>query len=262
MARIRSLKPETAADKKLASFPIQVRYTFLLVLSRADDYGLLEAEPRQLVGDLYPHDADVTEEILQVWLEVLVQSKLLRWRNTRDGARVLEVVNWSRHQVIPRPGKPLLRDRLAPIDWNSPAQSEVDVRAVARTFPATDKKKLCAERDREVGKGSGKGNDAPVGAWPGEAFELYKAAVGIVPIPRLAKALKPAVDTYGWETVKPWFAAYCRSRPYQKRDGSIHGDDPRDDPTKAVRDTRFMSPEEFVKTIAIWRDRCAPLVKS
>jgi hypothetical protein len=106
------------------------------------------------------------------------------------------------------------------------------------------------------------GADAPnrEASWVDEAHTLYADAIGLVPHGRLGKALKPAVDAHGWPQVKRWFTAYCTTRPYQKRDGSFHGDRPGDKPEDAVKDTRFCSPEDFAGNLATWRERCSPMV--
>ncbi len=43
MARIRTIKPEFAGDEKMAKASRDARLTFLLVVSQADDAGLLAA---------------------------------------------------------------------------------------------------------------------------------------------------------------------------------------------------------------------------
>lgn len=284
MARIRSLKPETPADRTLAGCSFQARLTFLYVIARADDYGLLLAEPRQLLGELYPHDDDVNESRLLLWITELVNAGRLRWRVTLDGARVLEVVNWKKHQKVKNPGQPLLLNRLAPVDTPLPeilrqasGESPESLRQVSGDLGGAER-----EREREKGKGegrrervaavaangnlvesprktaSGKPDRAP--SWVDEARALYADAIGLVHPGRLGKALKPAVDAHGWPLVKRWFTAYCTTRPYQKRDGSFHGDRPGDKPEDAVKDTRFCSPEDFAGTLATWRERCSPMV--
>lgn len=100
MARIRSIKPEFAGDEKMAKVSRDARLTFLLVVSQADDAGLLAAAPRQILGTLYPLDESVTIELLEAWLAELLAIGRIRWRLTRDGARVIEVINWLKHQRI------------------------------------------------------------------------------------------------------------------------------------------------------------------
>lgn len=108
------MKPELPADKKLATISREARYTFVLTWTIADDDGLFRAEPRQLIGELYPHDPDVTETMLGTWLSELVKLGAIRWRSTKDGSRVGEIVNWEKHQAIKNRSKPFLANELAP----------------------------------------------------------------------------------------------------------------------------------------------------
>jgi hypothetical protein len=118
MARIRTLKPELPNDRKLAQLSISARFTFVLCITQADDSGLLRAEPREILGSLYPHDQNLTTETLEGWIAELVAGAFLRERRTMDGARVLEICNWKKHQKIDHPGKsrigPLAKDSRAP----------------------------------------------------------------------------------------------------------------------------------------------------
>jgi hypothetical protein len=103
MPRIRSVKPEIAGDAKLAALPADVRWTFLLCITQADDVGLLPGKPRALLGILYPNSDDVTEAKLARWLRVLVDAGLLAELTTADGAPLLHLANWSRHQQVDKP---------------------------------------------------------------------------------------------------------------------------------------------------------------
>jgi hypothetical protein len=88
VARIRSIHPDFPSDKKLAKVPRDARLAFVCCWCIADDAGLFRAEPRQLLGALFPHDHDVADSQLEAWLADLVSIGVLRWRQTRDGARV------------------------------------------------------------------------------------------------------------------------------------------------------------------------------
>ncbi len=115
MPRIRTIKPEIASDVKLASLSIAARYTFVLLISQADDEGLIAGAHRQLLGALYPHDDTVTPAQLLAWVEELVTVGLLRWRTTRDGAPVVEIANWNKHQRVDNKGRSQLTTVLVPL---------------------------------------------------------------------------------------------------------------------------------------------------
>jgi hypothetical protein len=128
VARIRTVKPELPQDVKLASCSRDARYTFVLLITQADDEGLIPGAHRQLLGLLYPHDDDVTAARLLEWVEELVAIGAIRWRATLDSAPVIELTNWSKHQRVDNKGrsslKPVLAE-LAAVRGESPQVAEV-----------------------------------------------------------------------------------------------------------------------------------------
>lgn len=108
MARIRSVKPEIRTDLTVGSWPIPVRYAWVLLWGYFDDQGRGRDDLRLLVADLFPLDRDVTEKRLNGWLNLMATSScdgaappLCRY--DVDGHRYLHAVKWSRHQRINRP---------------------------------------------------------------------------------------------------------------------------------------------------------------
>lgn len=124
MPRIRSLKPEIASDAKLASVSIAARYTFVLMITQADDAGLLPGAHRQILGTLYPLNDGVTIPALLGWIEELVGIGLVRWRATRDRIPVIQLVNWSKHQRIDNAGRSQLGALLAASPVDPPLESK------------------------------------------------------------------------------------------------------------------------------------------
>lgn len=125
MARIRTLKPEIASDAKLSKVSIEAAYTFVLMITQADDAGLLPGAHRQILGILYPLRETVTVPVLLGWIEELVSIGLVRWRVTRDGVPVVQLVNWSKHQRIDNAGRSQLAGLLADDD-GEPSESRGD----------------------------------------------------------------------------------------------------------------------------------------
>lgn len=260
------MKPETASDKKLARAAIESRYTFLLIISQADDYGLLLAEPRQLLGLLYPHDEEMTSARLDRHLRELVDLKMLQWRMTVDGARVLQVVNWKKHQVVQKPGKPTLLNSLAApgeeisvIPPTLNGQCLKIVGDVPENNSGGSLEKLGAERDRdrdrdrEKGKVVRKGKPRPPNdSWVARWHAIWADTIGEMPFGRFATALKPIWEKYG-DAATPWLATYCRFRPYQRVNGSFPSN-----PDESVKNLQFVTPEDFAKTIVFWRDYSEP----
>ncbi|MBA3852914.1 MAG: hypothetical protein C0503_00785 [Gemmatimonas sp.] len=127
MARIRTIKPEFADDEKLAKVSRDARLTFVLLITQADDYGLIPGSPRQLLGSLFPLDESVSTDMLRAWISELVSIGAVRWRSTVDGAPVVELTQWANHQKVDHPAKPVLRDKLAPAEAAASVQSREDV---------------------------------------------------------------------------------------------------------------------------------------
>jgi len=109
VARIRSIHPDFPSDKKLATVCRDARLTYVSCWCIADDAGLFRADPRQLIGQLFPYDGDVTEAQLEGWLVALVDLGLVRWHQTKHGARVGQIVNWPKRQKIDKPSKSFLQ---------------------------------------------------------------------------------------------------------------------------------------------------------
>lgn len=96
--------------------------------------------------------------------------------------------------------------------------------------------------------------------WLKAAGAIYAAEIGMPVYGRLGKALKPLIEQHGWLNVEKWWRCYCQNRPYLKRNGAIHGDEPGDGPHNLpAKDTRFVSPEDFVRTYQRWREECGPV---
>jgi hypothetical protein len=124
MPRIRTIKPEFATDEKLASVSRDARLTFVLLVTQSDDDGLVPGRIRQLLGALYPHDEDISAEILRGWLLELEQIGVVRWRVTFDDAPILEITNWSKHQRVDHKARSLLLNTLRPLATPSRESTE------------------------------------------------------------------------------------------------------------------------------------------
>ncbi len=156
MARIRSIKPELASKKKLAQVSRDARYTLCLLISQADDEGFIPGEHRQLLGSLYPHDTDVTDAMLEVWLTELASTKTIVFRQTEDGARVVQLVNWHKHQRVKNPSPSKISPTLLPLSVhppeNLPPSSPLEVGS---------RKGEGGSRKEEEGRGKEEGAGAP-----------------------------------------------------------------------------------------------------
>jgi hypothetical protein len=107
MARIRSVKPDLRTSMLVASWPVEVRYFFVLLWGYLDDRGRGLDVPKQIAGDCFPYDEKVTAAKVDGWLTLMGrgldggEGPVCRY--TVGGKRYLHCVNWREHQ---RPNRP------------------------------------------------------------------------------------------------------------------------------------------------------------
>lgn len=194
MPRIRSLKPELVSDVKLASVSRDARYTFILMITQADDAGLLAGAHRQLLGALYPLDEDVTIGVLLAWIEQLVAVGLVRWLATRDGVPVLQITNWTKHQRIDNAGRSQLGALLAESPRELPNLAELRREPPRGLDPASDPRGL-DHRPPTTDLGSPVITDVSVSD---AACVLSRAANrGLAEHPKQPQAMPPIIATGG-----------------------------------------------------------------
>jgi hypothetical protein len=116
--RIRTVKPEIVSDEKIAKLSRGAECTWYRLISQSDDYGFQLGGVRRLLGTLYPISDEVTPDVLSEWISELADAGMIRHRATVQGTPVIEIVNWSKHQKVDKPGKPILRDQIAELSGN------------------------------------------------------------------------------------------------------------------------------------------------
>ncbi len=104
MPRIRSIKPDFWADDKLGPLDPLTRLVFLGLISLADDAGRLIDAAKLLDGQLFPF----TDDTCSVALERLAELGVVVRYASPSGQRLIQIVNWSRHQKIDRPNRQTL----------------------------------------------------------------------------------------------------------------------------------------------------------
>lgn len=109
MARIRSIKPEIRTSEKVNSWPVEIRYFWILLWGYVDDFGKGRDNAKLIVADTYPLDDDVTAADVSGWLDVLERSGVIV-RYTVAGTNYLAVTNWSEHQRPSHPAKSVIPD--------------------------------------------------------------------------------------------------------------------------------------------------------
>lgn len=102
MSRIRTVKPEFWSHPKVTAVSRDARLLFLGMLNEVDDEGRVRYIPKRLAGVVFPEDDDVDGPQVDRWSDELEHIGLI-CRYEVDGARLLQVVGFSEHQVINRP---------------------------------------------------------------------------------------------------------------------------------------------------------------
>jgi len=102
MARIRTIKPETHSSPSLAQVSIPARWVFIGLFTLADDDGRVRDLPKQILGNLFPLDNDITVEMVVAWLAELEDVGCIR-RYSVDGSDFFYLPSWHEHQKISKP---------------------------------------------------------------------------------------------------------------------------------------------------------------
>lgn len=99
MSRIRTLKPEFWQDEKMAPLDPLTRLVFLGLISLADDAGRLVDNVKAIDGQLFPDTDDSARQALDTLAEI---GRIERGLSA-SGQRIIQLVNWSKHQKIDKP---------------------------------------------------------------------------------------------------------------------------------------------------------------
>lgn len=118
MARIRSVKPDLWTDPDFIELSIGARLLFIAAKNFASDYGVLPDKAKQLKLQCFPGD-DIDIEPL---IDELVALGLWARRTAPDGARVLVIRAFNRHERVDKPNGGR---------WGNPATWSDDSRPVA-----------------------------------------------------------------------------------------------------------------------------------
>jgi hypothetical protein len=74
--RIRTLKPETWQDEKIGRVSRDARLLFVGLITLADDDGRFRSLPTQVLGHIFPYDADAPKK-LERWMRELTDEGLV-----------------------------------------------------------------------------------------------------------------------------------------------------------------------------------------
>jgi hypothetical protein len=114
MAKTRMLKHDLRTSEKVASWPIDVRYFWVLLWGYVDDHGKAKDNPLLVKADTFPLDPDVTGDVIDGWLWLLVDAGVIA-RYKVAGCDYLQIVNWKEHQKPPHPTADILPSASDPL---------------------------------------------------------------------------------------------------------------------------------------------------
>ncbi len=112
MARTRMLKPDLRTSEKVASWPIEIRYFWVLLWGYLDDFGKGKDNALLIKSDCFPLDPDITSEVVDEWLWVMAGDGVIV-RYEVEGARFVAAVNWTEHQKPQHPTPSKIPDHKA-----------------------------------------------------------------------------------------------------------------------------------------------------
>ena len=104
MARKRMIDPNFWTDEKLGTCEPLARYTFMGLISQADDAGRLNGHPALIKSQVFPYDSDIMPDQVNGWLNQLEQKGLIR-RYEVDGQSYICIPKFLKHQKINRPSE-------------------------------------------------------------------------------------------------------------------------------------------------------------
>lgn len=186
MARIRTIKPEFWQDEKLSPLPLLERIVFLGLISMADDCGRVLDNHRIIDAFVFPETEDTSREALATLSRI---GRIARGL-TSSGQRVIQIVNWERHQKVDHPNiAAALPEIVAPSADTSPreafANDSREVREALATLPTTNDLRPTTNDLRSARSSKARSSKG----WIGD-FDLAWAAYPSRPNNAKAKALK------------------------------------------------------------------------
>ena len=223
MARIRSIKPEVRISVKVNSWPIEVRYFWVLLWGYCDDYGYGRDNSRLIVADAFPLDDSITAETVAEWMDTLWRDEVIE-RFMVDDSPYFRVINWDEHQKISHPAKRILPDISEATEVL--ARPSEKLPSVTETFEKVSPKQGAGSREMEQGAGEQvvaliepivKPNmtvlfDAAYAHWPKKvkrdaALERFKTACQKQSPETLARTIATFGDAYRAATTKQFTPA-------------------------------------------------------
>lgn len=148
MARIRSIKPEFWQDEKLTPLSPITRLLFLGLISLADDAGRVLDNPKRIDAELFSENDNYIEQVRSGLDELAALGRIERGRS-ESGQRILQIINWRKHQRIDKPN-PNVLPPIACVDSRGSREGVAnESREPREGFASVSTKDQDQERDQE-----------------------------------------------------------------------------------------------------------------
>lgn len=136
MARIRSIKPEFWSSPGIETLPMEARLIFIALWQWADDYGRGTAEPREIMGFVFPRDDEMTLDRFNAALGGIKRVFGVDFYRV-EGRPFYYIPTWEKHQRIDKRAKASRHpdpQEGTPFDPSEPPLSE-GFRGIPGKFP-------------------------------------------------------------------------------------------------------------------------------
>jgi hypothetical protein len=126
MPRIRSVKPETWSDRKLArSLSRDARLLYIALWNFADEHGRVQGDPRYVKGQCFPYDDDLDDAAIGTLLDQLAAAgRIIPY--VADGDPYIWLPKLAKHQRLEAAKVPSRLPSLADADSEPPARGRAD----------------------------------------------------------------------------------------------------------------------------------------
>jgi hypothetical protein len=99
MARIRTIKPQFWINEELGTVPRDARLLYIGLWNIADDRGVFQWRPGQILIQLFPYDRELSPANIEEWLSKLEGiNDIVKFEE--DGKEFGYIPNFSKHQDI------------------------------------------------------------------------------------------------------------------------------------------------------------------
>ena len=99
MARNRIIKPEFWADAKVGRLSFGARLLYIAMWNFSDDYGIISASPRRLLGEAFENDESVNIENVNEWIKEIEQQGQIK-RFSANDKEWFEIIHFKDHQKV------------------------------------------------------------------------------------------------------------------------------------------------------------------